>query len=195
MPRPAPVAPTPQRANHREPHPKDDTRPAQIYPSRWREGKRRVLSPRPRSVDNGGIVVRYVNEVGTHRLHDDLVVLIPDSLLGCRFQCACGDGEFPQSLNRIHHVALLGEKGVADLLGPLQIALHHSQGVRKGHERLYAQVPVLMLQGSRERVASQCGVGLVFQPVCSFDDFERIGRGREDLGDEGVRVEGDRRRE
>lgn len=188
MPRPAPVAPAPQRTNHRKADPKDNRSATQIDARRRRKCKGRVCNPWPTPIDNDGIVVRHVNDIGTDRLHDDLVILLPDSLFGCRFQRALGDGEFAQPLNGIHDVTLLREKGVTDLLGPLQIALHHLQRVRERHERLYAEVPVLMLQCSRECVASQCGVRRVFQPMRRFDDFEWISRSRENLSHEGIGI-------
>ena len=191
MTRPTPITPTPQRTDDRESDPEGDSGATEVDAGGRREREGRVFRPGPRPVDDGGIVVGHVNEIGTDRLHDDLVILVPDSLLRCRFQRARGDGELAQPLDGIHYVRLLREKSVADLFGPLQIPLHHSQRVREGHERLHAEVPVLMLQARRERVACECGVGPVFQPVGGLDDFERVGSGREDLRNERVRVKGD----
>jgi hypothetical protein len=83
MPRPAPVAPPPQRTDHRKSNPKGDRRTTQVNARGWGEGERRIHSPRPRPIDNGGVVVRYVNDLWTNRLDHDLLVLIPDGLLGC----------------------------------------------------------------------------------------------------------------
>jgi hypothetical protein len=48
-----------------------------------------------------------------------------DLLLFCGFQIAGFVGLFPEPLNRIENIFLLCQKGIAQLLRPGQIVIHH----------------------------------------------------------------------
>jgi hypothetical protein len=54
-------------------------------------------------------------------------------------------------LHRIHHIRLLGDKGVPQVRRPLNIAGHPLKSVRNCRERLDARIPRLLCHGIRER--------------------------------------------
>ena len=74
-------------------------------------------------------------------------------------EVACRHRLTAQALHRGHHVGLLREEGVAELLGPLQVVAHILQNPRERHQRLDAGVPALRLQRVGQRIAGQFLVG------------------------------------
>jgi hypothetical protein len=75
----------------------------------------------------------------------------------------------------------------------VQVAVHHLQDLRKRDQRLDAGVPGLLPERRGQLIALEGGVGRLLQPSIGFDDFQRIGRGDQDLTDQRVRIERDRR--
>jgi len=76
----------------------------------------------------------------------------------------------------------------AEPLGPIQIGVHHRQNLRKGHQSLDAGIPGLGVERRRELVSGEGRMVRILQPTTRFDDFERVGRGHQDLGKQGIRV-------
>ena len=99
----------------------------------------------------------------------------------------------PQSLDRGRDVGLLGDHRVADLLGPFELAVHHRQDLREGDQRRDAGVPALVLDGSQRGIARE--IGIVLGPARRLDDFQRIGRRHQDLRQQRIGIERDRRQE
>ena len=109
------------------------------------------------------------------------------------FEVACRHRLLAKALNRGHHVVLLGEEKIAKLLGPLQLVAHYLQHAWERHQRLDAGIPALGLQGGGQSVVLQCTVAVDADPARGLDHFERIGRSHQDLGNQRVRIERDRR--
>src|SRR5665213_1103371 len=129
---PPPMVPAPQRPDNGEPDPEANHQATDEI--RWhRQHKRWIVRPRPASIDKHGIVVGYIDHVRLGRLDRDALILIRNGLLRRRVQRAGGSGPLPQTLNGVHDVALLSQKGVTDLLGPLKVMVHHLQDRWKRH--------------------------------------------------------------
>ena len=113
-------------------------------------------------------------------------------LLG-RFQVSSVLGLFPHSLNGVHHIALLGQKSIAEIGSPLNVireALHY---FREGSQALNARVPGLLGNRIRERLVLQ--ILILCQPLLELHDFQRIGGSGKNLGKHRVRVQGNGRDE
>jgi hypothetical protein len=98
-----------------------------------------------------------------------------------------------QALNGVHHIGLLGQHGIAELLGPVELVTHRRQHRRRRHEFLHAGVPILLFQGFFELLVFQLLV--FFREAVGLHNLERVSRGHEHLRDEAVRIERDRRHE
>jgi len=94
-------------------------------------------------------------------------------------------------LHGIHDILLLREEGVAELLRPVELLVHHRQHVGKRDQRFHARVPGFFLDGLRDRIAFD--VGMLLLPARRLHDFQRIGRGHEDLREQRIRIQRDRR--
>ena len=114
----------------------------------------------------------------------DLLLFRRLELVGCLRSRA-------QPLDRVHHVGLLRQHRIAELLRPVELVAHHAQHGRHGDERLHAGVPALLVQRRLQLVAGQSLVGA--RPAIGLHHLERIGRGHQDFGKQGVRIERDRR--
>ena len=98
-----------------------------------------------------------------------------------------------QALDGVHHVGLLGQNGVAEILRPIELVAHHRQHRRRSNQGFHAIVPSLLVDGGFELVALETLIGA--EPTIGLDDFERISRRHQDLGKQCIRVERDRRHE
>jgi hypothetical protein len=65
-------------------------------------------------------------------------------LLFIRFQVALLLGLLAHPLHRIHHIALLGQKRIAQISGPLDIVCQPLDHVRQPGQRLDACIPWLL---------------------------------------------------
>ena len=111
-------------------------------------------------------------------------------LLG-RGELAVRFGLCAQALDRVHHVRLLRQHRIAELLRPIEILVHHVEHGRRRHERLHARVPILLGESLVELVALQRCIG--FGEAVGLHHLERIGRGHQHLREQGVGIERDRR--
>ena len=71
--------------------------------------------------------------------------------------------------------------------------IEHFQHLRKRHERLHTRIPGLLLERVSQLPALERRVARLLNPAIGFDDFQRIGRRHQHLGDERIRIERDRR--
>ena len=155
---------------------------------------RRIGRIRPRAVDNRRVVVRHVDRIRLGRFDDDNLLV----LLGLdRNLLLLGRGEFvlrlragAQPLDGVHHVGLLREHGVAELLRPVELAAHHVEDRRRRGQRLHAVVPALLVGSGFELIALQRLV--VLGPAIGLHDLERIGRGHQHFRQQGVGIKRDR---
>ena len=116
-------------------------------------------------------------------------------LLRRRFQRPGGCRFAAQALHRRQAIRLLAQKGVAELLRPVELLRHHLEDARKRHQRFDARVPALPFQRLCQRIAFERCILRIGHPARRHDDLERISGGRQDLDDQLVRIERDRRQD
>jgi hypothetical protein len=109
----------------------------------------------------------------------DLDRLLFNLQLFCGFQITGFIRLSPKPLNRGKHIFLLRQKGIAQLLRPGQIRIHHLQNLRERSQRFDARVPWLLFQRILKSVAGNFRIFI--GPACSLDHLERIGRGHQYL--------------
>jgi len=122
-----PVAPSAPGRPDRQSYSERDRR--RCHDGTCRVNRSRVINRRVRvhggSVNDGGIIGGYIDDVGLRRLHNDhlFVVynLVFDFHLLSGFQSALVLSFLSHPLHRIHNVALLGKKGIAEISGPLNV--------------------------------------------------------------------------
>jgi len=102
-------------------------------------------------------------------------------------------GAPPHGLDGVHHVLLVIHVGVAERRRPRQVPVHVREHSRELRERLDARVPRLRvdLPGQLLRVRT----AVLLHPAIGLDDLLGIGGGGQDLRDQLVGVDGDRRDE
>jgi hypothetical protein len=104
-----------------------------------------------RSVDDGGIVLRHVNDLRIGRLNDvdglagdlldfDLLLLIAAERSG-------GVGLGPKALDGSSHLSLIGRRGLADRGVVVDVIRHHLKHGREGDESEEGWIEALFLRG------------------------------------------------
>ena len=96
-------------------------------------------------------------------------------------------------LDGVHHVLLLAQEGVADFRGHIKLLAHGGQHGREIDQRLDARIPGLFFELLGQNIPRALFVA--FRPAISLDHLKGVGRGHEDLGNQIVRIEGDRRQQ
>ena len=108
-------------------------------------------------------------------------------------QIALGGRLRPKRLCRRHHVRLLREERVAELLRPVELLAHHREHLRERRQRFHGRIPGFLLQRILERLVLEAGVDL--DPALGLDDLQRIGGRHQNLYEELIGIERDRRHE
>ena len=111
-------------------------------------------------------------------------------LLG-RLQIAGSISFGTQRLHGIHDIVLLSQKGITELLRPVELFIHLLQNLRHRGQRLDGRIPGLLDHGILECLASHFRVGL--DPARSLNHFQWVSGSHQNLSQQGVRIEGDRR--
>ena len=96
-----------------------------------------------------------------------------------------------EALHRVHHVALLLEKRVAEIVRPRDVFGQALQEIRNDDRGLNARIPGLLLDLAVR--ASPFSVLVLREPLLRLDELERVRRGHERLGQQRVGIERDRR--
>ena len=119
-----PVAIAPHRGPHRQPYAERDGRP-RVDISWWVPVVGLVHGVCPSAVDHCWVVDRDVDDLGMAGLNNDGLGLVAgglvlngDRLLRVGLEVALGLGHLAQGLKGIHHALLVGEKRLAELIGP-----------------------------------------------------------------------------
>jgi len=118
----------------------------------------------------------------------EVALVIGDGLLRSVLEIAGGLGALAHRLDGVHNIVGLVVVGVAEFGGPGKIAVEFSENLGEGGEGFDAGIPGLGI-GSRGDLIGR-GVGHGLTPVVGGGDLLGKGRGGENLGDEGVGVEG-----
>jgi hypothetical protein len=78
------------------------------------------------------------------------------------------------SLDRIHHVLLLREEGIAEIRGPLNIVRQALNDIGQRRHRLNARLPRLLLDCFSELLLVFCETRISFQPLLQLNDLQRV---------------------
>src|SRR5580704_2867920 len=97
------------------------------------------------SVNDPRVVGRNIDHIRLSRLNHNIIVLILDSLLRCRFQIASCLRFLAHALNSAHHVLLLVVVRVTERRGPGNIFVHISQHGRESAECFDAGIPCMLI--------------------------------------------------
>ena len=108
-------------------------------------------------------------------------------MLFCRLQLVVRIRLGAQPLNGVHHIGLLRENCVTELLCPVQLVAHHLQHVGGCRERFDAFVPSLLVDLVLQRIALE--ILVLCDPTSRLHDLERIRRGHKDLCQQRVGIE------
>ena len=139
----------------------------------------------PAAIDHIGIIIRHVNRIRVRLLDRDGLatgrpVHLDDALLGRRCQLVVGVGSRAKALDRIHHIRLLGEHGIAELLRPVELCAHRRQNVGHCGQRLDAFIPTLLVDCSFQRIILE--ILVLLRPPVRLYDLERIRRSHQNRG-------------
>jgi hypothetical protein len=114
-----------------------------------------------------------------------------DLLFGSRCQFSRSCGPVPHPLYGVHYIAFLSQKRVSKVRCPCDVFRQVLQDTWKNHESLDAGIPVLSLRSLSQRLIAKIRVAL--QPLIGFDNFKRIRSGDENLADQRIRIQRNRR--
>ncbi len=98
-----------------------------------------------------------------------------------------------KALDRVRHFLRLIDDGVAEIAGPIEVVVQLLQHRRKAHHGFHRRVPVLRVRAGKVPVGG--GGAVPLQPAMRLHDLQRIGGGRQQLGEQGVGIERDRRQQ
>jgi len=149
----------------------------------------------PGSVNRRRIVVRHVDRIGIGRLDDDH--LLAFLRLNADLLLLGGDQLFAvvrfgaKALDRVHHIRLLREHGIAEILGPVELVAHHRNDVRRAGKRLDAVVPGLFVDLLLQGIALQ--ILAFLQPAIGLHHLQWIGRCRQHICEQFVGIQRYRR--
>ena len=153
---------------------------------------------RSRDVNRLRIVGRDVNHLRVGRLYDNHLLTIGgglgfDLLLGCCLQIAGCQRLGAQSLDRIENGFLVGSVRLAERLRPIRLLGHHLDHLGKGRQRDVWRIEAGLHCSVLEFAPLQSGI--FSHPGGKRLDRINIRGSRQNLKDEGIRVQGNRTRQ
>ena len=132
--------------------------------------------------------MRHIDDLRVGRDDLDDLLLHHHDLLVTGYEVSRGIGLIADVLNGIHHILLLTDDRVPQLLGPGELLVHLSQDLGELQERLHAGRPVVA--GRLVDLAT-----VVFQVARRLHDVQGLGGGGQNLCQQGIGVQRDRRHE
>ena len=164
------ITSTPERS-HRHTNAERECHPCCVIPCR------RIVDWRIRihrsTVHGDGIIGGHVHDLRTRRLDDDYALVIDrlrlHLLLLRRLQIALVLSLPPHALHGRHHLALLREKGIPKISGPLNVVREPFRDVGDTRKRLNAWVPRLFGHCVCQSLTLQ--ILVLFQPLLKLNDF------------------------
>jgi hypothetical protein len=126
--------PAPQGLDNHKPRAEPYTERQETYAViGWRNFEWRVVRIRPRAVD-GRAVDRRIDEFGIGRFNHNALAFGRYLLLSIGPQRPGPGGFVAKTLDCIHDVSLLCHDGVAQLLRPVKLSVHHPQDPGERHQ-------------------------------------------------------------
>ena len=159
----------------------------------WIEGAvsvGRVCRIPPASVNHRRIVHRNIDPFGIDRLDLDALSTNNDLLLLGGLEVSLSLSLGPQTLDRIHDIGLLSHESIAHSSGPIYFVAHHRQNLRKGDQRLHAEIPSHAVQRVIQRIALE--IRILFYPLIRFTHLVGVGGRHQDLPEQGIGIKSDR---
>jgi hypothetical protein len=150
----APVASPPQRTPGNHPDAKPESPAGNI--SRRIPVVRRIGGIGPAAINHSRIIGRNIDHFGVGLFDNDDCLLFSalsrdclffDFLLFCRCKITGFISSHTKPLNRIENIFLLSQEGIAKLLRPSQIVIHHLQYLRESSQRFDTWIPRLWFHG------------------------------------------------
>ena len=141
------------------------------------------------AVDGPGVIGGDVEELRVGGGEGDGALVVADLLLRAALEVAGGLGALAEDLHGLEDVLRLVVVGGAEGGGPGEVLVHEGEDLGEGGEALDAGIPGLGVgaDGEVEGVGGELGAA----PAVGVGDLRGVGGGGEDLGDEGVGIEGD----
>ena len=136
-----------------------------------------------------GVVCRHVHHFRIGRSDGDGVILLGHHLLRSAAQVAGALCLVAHALHGVHHILRLVIVGVAQIGRPLDVLVHLRQHGREGAKGLHAGIPGVGV-GAGRNLAGR-GVALALQPAVGLHHLRGIGRSREHLRHQRIRIERD----
>jgi len=96
-----------------------------------------------------------------------------------------------QILDGCQYFFFLQQKGIAQVLGPVQIFIHARQKLGEGGQRLDAGIPVKAVNSSHGILAAQ--VGMFARPARRLNNLQWIGGGNQQMRQHAVGIQRHRR--
>src|SRR6266849_3080169 len=189
----SPVMPAPSISSEKaepEADSKSNPRSGQEYPrhripTRIRDDRLTVHEP--------GVIGRHVDHFRVSRFDDDCVALSCYLLLFIAIQVAGLAGLLTHGLDGVRHCLLLIGVCVAKRGSPREVLVHVFKNRGKLGDGLHTRVPGLFVDFLCQFFTLE--IGMTLNPTVRLDNLRGIGGGGENLRNEGVRVQGDRRDE
>jgi hypothetical protein len=149
------------------------------------------------NVDDGGVVLRDVDDLRIGRLNDvdgligDLLHLNLLLLVGAKG--SSGIGLAAQALDGGSHLGLVGRHRLANCGVVVDMVRHHLEHGGEGDEREEGRIEPLFLCGVGESGTGE--VRVLREPVGDVENFLWVGRGRRNLREQLVGIERNRRQQ
>jgi hypothetical protein len=115
-----------------------------------------------------------------------------DLLLLCGFQIAFFLRLFSHALHSLHHIGLLGQEGVAEIGGPLNVIGEALDHFREPGQSLHAWIPWLLRHSVGQFLFPILEVLVLREPLLELDDLKRIRRRRQHLSEKRIGIKGNR---
>ena len=142
------------------------------------------------SVYRPRVIGRHVHNLGIHRHQLDVALVVMHLLLWRTLQVAGLLSAPAHHLHCLEYVLWLVVVRIAQVGGPLQVAVHLRQHLRKRRQRFYARVPILDVGAGRNLFRGIIASRL--PPAVGIRNLIRVGRRGQDLRHQPVRIERDR---
>src|SRR5712664_4920435 len=193
MPVVPPVTPAPTKPSE-EPETKSDTEgESDAAPKNPGHGIPAGVGDDRRAVDEPGIIGRHVDHLRVGRFDDDGVALSGYLLLFVAIQMASLASLLTHGLDGIGHILRLAGIGLAKGGRPGEVLVHVFKNRGELRKGFYARIPGLFVDFFGQLFTLEVRMGL--HPAIRLDNLGWIGGSGENLRNEGVRVQGDRRHE
>src|SRR5688572_6648172 len=114
----------------------------------WVPVHRAVMRPPPRSIHDVGVVVGHVHVLGA-RIDDDRIVLLVNGLLLSAPEIAVRLRAPAQVLHCVHHLRLLGNESLAQVVHPLRTLAHAREQIGVRLQRPDGGIPRLTSRNAR----------------------------------------------